>query len=185
MFMLKRTLAVVPAAVALSLAPAIPALAGTPSSGGSVNVSATVNAVESLSLTGLSSTITFPAATAGSTTTDSSAENYAISMTGGTGYSLTLTPGADLSDADGDTIPNTDLSITPTVSSNAPGWNHVNNGSKTITLGSSPVTLDTETTGADGSISVTYTEAWQLAIPATAPSGTYSETMTYLALADS
>jgi hypothetical protein len=184
--MFKRTLAVVPAAVALSLAAAIPALADTPSSGGSVNVSATVNAVESLSLTGLSSTITFPAASAGSTTTDSSAENYTVSMTGGTGYSLTLTPGADLSDADGDTIPNTDLSITPTVSSDTAGWDHVNNGGgQTITLGSSPVTLDTETADASGSVSATYSEAWQLAIPATAPSGTYSETVTYLALADS
>jgi hypothetical protein len=189
--MLKRTLIAVSAAAALAAVAPIPALAGTPSSGGDVNVSATVNPTETISLTGLSSTITFPAVTAGNTATDDSAENYTVSLTGGAGYTLTIsTGGTGLSDTAGDSISNQEMSILETTFGS--GWNNrpfpLGGGQPAIgsTPGPSTVTLDQESTGSPtGDISMNYSENWQLDVPATTPAGTYTEAMTYLALANS
>ncbi|HEX3959898.1 MAG TPA: hypothetical protein VHZ03_25225 [Trebonia sp.] len=149
--MFKCTLIAVSAAAALSAAGAVPALAsGSPSSSGAnVNISATVNGTETLSLTGLSSTITFPAATAGNTVTATSAENYTVSLADGSGYTLTIAPAANLSDSSGDTIPNSDLSIDETTLATG-GWNSpgpVNLGNGNTIAGTEPVILDQESTG--------------------------------------
>ncbi len=177
--MFKRALVAVTAATALSGAAAVPALAATPSSGGSVSLNATVASSESITLTGLASTIDFPGPTqAGEATVRGDAESYTVTEDGGSGYTLTITPSAtSLSDGSGDTIPNSGLSVTENNFSPAHTFDF--SGDTAVTIGN--VLTDPET----NDVTTNYSESWTLVVPVNTPGGSYSETVTYLALADS
>jgi hypothetical protein len=178
--MFKRALVAVMAAAALSGAAALPALAAAPSSGGGVSINATVAYSETIELTGLTPTIDFPGPTpAGEATVRGDAESYTVTEDGGSGYTLTITPSATgLSDGSGDTIPNTnDLSVTENDFTPAHTFDF---------SGDTAVTIDHELTDPEsGDVTTNYSESWTLVVPLDTPGGSYNETVTYLALADS
>jgi hypothetical protein len=142
---------------------------GGPSSGGDVTANATVN--QAVSLTGLTGTISFPAANPGSTSTATGAEAYTAFTNDPNGYTLTLAAGGSaLTSPSGGSILNTGLSVTESGAS--PG---------TQTFGpASGAVLTLAKTSAPSTDS--YSENWSLAIPGDAAATTYSESFVYLVL---
>jgi len=140
-----------------------------PSSGGSVTANATVN--QAVSLTGLTGTITFPAANPGTTSTANAAEAYTAFTSDPAGYTLTLAAGGSaLTSSGGGSIPNNDLSVTETSS---------HPGTQTFGAASGAVLTLAQTTAAS---SDSYSENWALAIPSGTAATTYSESFVYLVL---
>lgn len=141
---------------------------GGGSANGSVTANATVN--QAVTLTGLSGTITFPAANPGSTATASGAQAYTAATNDPSGYTLTVAATGSALVSAGGSIPNTDLTVTETAA--APG-------SQTFGPGSGAI-LTLAQTGAPSSDD--YAENWALDIPSTAAASTYSESFVYLVL---
>jgi hypothetical protein len=176
--MFRKILITLVSATALSGAGAVPALAvSPPSTAGSVGISAQVVAAETISLTGLSN-ISFPTTPAGETVTATDAENYTVATAGvvGTGYTLEISATASSmagnGNAYGASIPNTDVTI---VETNASAGQFTLPSGGTYEIGSTTTTPSSNT----------YSENWQLAIPAGQTPGGYGEQVTYLAMANS
>jgi hypothetical protein len=147
------------ASVSLAAAPAM-------ASGQPVTAQATVT--QSITISGLSPSITFPAAAPGSPVTVTGAENYTVSANDAHGYTLTITPsGSALADGSGDQIANSNVFVTETT---GPGSGQF----------SGPAPLQVGHTTAPSSDS--YSENWGLTVPGGQAAGNYSETFTYLAL---
>ena len=176
MFKFHRTLIVAAAVAGLTGIAAAPALAaGPPPASSGVSVNATVAAAESITLSGITSTITFPTVQAGSTSLASNAENYTVSIQGGLtddGYTLQIEPAQGfLADGTGDQIANSNITVTET---------GANPGTRTFS-GTTPLVIADTTTGP---ATDTYSENWALAVPASAGAGSYSEPMSYVAMAN-
>jgi hypothetical protein len=124
-----------------------------------------------VSLSGVSGTVTFPPASAGTTATVSGAETYTAATNDPAGYTLTITAGGSaLPSAGGGSIPNTDLTVDETSASP---------GSQTFGAGPGAIlTLAQTSVPSAGS----YSENWALAIPGAAAASTYSESFVYLVL---
>jgi hypothetical protein len=149
----------------LLLAGAVPALATTSPP---VTVNATVTT--SVTITGLSPTITIPTAAAGTTSTAHAAESYSVSTNSAGGFTLQIQPGSTaLASGGSATIANSNLSVIE----NGPGAI----GTTKTFNGSNPLMIDiTASAGSQG-----YSEDWSLAIPGSASATSYSETFTYVA----
>ena len=161
---------------AIALAGGIVALAGGPAfactgtcSNGNTGVTASASVAESISLSGLTSTVSFGALTAGQASTVDPAETYSVTTNDPNGFSLSITPASTaFSDGLAGTIPNSDLDI----NENGAGWYPFS--------GSNPMVLDTETVAG----TFNESEGWSLNAPNPLPeAGSYSEQFTYLALA--
>ena len=132
-----------------------------------VQVSGTVN--QSVTLSGLTSSISFPAANPDTTATASGAESYNVSSNDPNGYTLSITPGAfAMQDSASDQAPNNQISVTETGGTGTSG----------TFQSSSPLTVDTTHSAA----SKNYAEDWNWAIPGNQPAGSYHESFSYLAL---
>jgi hypothetical protein len=126
------------------------------------------------SLSGLSGTISFPADGAGTTPAVANAENYTVSTTDASGYTLMLVAGSsDLTTLGSDAIPNTALTITETRAH--PG----SPGSQTLGSASGALLTLGSTNSVSGDV---YAENWALALPSNAAAGTYEESFLYLLL---
>lgn len=154
---------------------AAPAMACTGTcSNGNTGVTATANVGETISLTGLSPSVSFGTLTAGQQAVALNAEAETVSTNDPAGYTLSVIPGAAALLNGGSSIPNSDLQIMMNSGVASPGT--------TFTFsGSNPLQTDSET----GAITDTYSETWKLNAPNPLPSaaGNYSESFTYLALA--
>jgi hypothetical protein len=142
----------------------MPALAA----GSPVTVNATV--AQTLTISGLTSTISFGTVTPGTPATVTGAESYTVSSNDPAGYSLTLTPpSGGITDTSSDVIPNSDIYLMESVNGAAKN--------KLTFVASNPLTLYSKTTsGGD-----TFAEDWTLTAPAVTPAGTYSGVFTYTA----
>jgi hypothetical protein len=142
-----------------------------PPQSGSVNVSGTVNAAITLSFTGLSPSISFPAVYAGSSTRVDNAENYTIETSDPNGFTLSITPSAAyMSDSGGDQLPNSNLMINET------------GGASTATINFTGATPQTFYSGGQPGNAYGFQEAWNETVPGNQPAGNYSESFTYLAM---
>jgi hypothetical protein len=159
---IRRVILVAAAVTGVSLAAAAPAMAA----GNPVTANATVT--ESITISGLSPSITFPPVGSGLSTTAVGAENYTVSANSAHGYTLTITPAASaLSDGAGHSIDNSNVFVTETT---GPGSGQFS--------GSAPLQVGHTTAPSSDS----YSENWGLTVPGSAAAGSYSETFTYLAL---
>jgi len=154
-------------AVAAVVGTAGPALA----SGSPVNVSASVNS--NTTLTGITGAITFPAGNAGDTKTVLHAEQYTASSNSAAGYALTISPSSDhMAGPGGAALDNSNLQTTTSVNGGAGtmwNWNAENGGFE----------FDRSAPSTD-----TFSEDWSLMIPANQAAGAYTETWTYLLVAN-
>jgi hypothetical protein len=136
---------------------------------GPVQVSGTVN--QSVTLSGLSPSITFPAANPGQTATATGAESYSVLSNDPSGYLLTVTPGGNsMQDSAADQAPNNEISVAET-SGSGTSFNFQNSATETI---------DTTHSAA----AKTYTENWAWAIPGNQPAGSYHESFNYSVLGE-
>jgi hypothetical protein len=150
---------------ALTVALGGPALAaGTP-----VSVSATVG--QSITLTGLSTSVAFPTTVPGQTASITGAESYSVGTNDQAGYTLTETAGTNaFMDGGSATIPT------------SPNWVVAVTGPG-VTISFSPTTTPkTVTAPAAATSGDAYTENWSLAIPAGQPAGAYTDSLVYLAI---
>ena len=140
--------------------------------GSPVNVNATVG--QSVTLTGVTTPVVFPAATPGQTATVTGAEAYQVSTNDSAGYTVTVTAGlAAFSDGgSGGTIPDNSWVITETTGNSGTGAGVAFNPAVGGTVAGS-----TKSAGTDS-----YTENWALNIPAGQAAGNYNNTATYLAI---
>jgi hypothetical protein len=157
------------AAAVLAATAAGPALAAGPSGGGDVQVGSVVSSVAALTLTGLNSSINLNGRQ-GTTIALVNAETYTVQSNDN--YTLTLTPGARLSSTtSADFIPNSALTVTETGAGTSPA-----------SIGTTAITIDTESNVPVSGATFNYAENWSLAIPASQVPATYQETFSYLAL---
>jgi hypothetical protein len=163
---IKRLAAVAAVSAAVLGTGATAAFASGPSGGGPVSVSATVPS--SITLTGLSSSISFGSIIPGQANTATAAEAYQVSTNDQTGYTLTIQPGASSLTGIGGSIPDSMLSVAET-SGNGHGGYFSGGGS---------VTVDNPNTAVNRS----YSEDWTLNVPGNQAPGSYSESFQYLAL---
>jgi hypothetical protein len=139
-------------------------------SGSPVQVSGTVN--QSVTLSGLTSSIAFPATNPGASNTATSAEAYSVTSNDPMGYQLTITPGGfSMQDSAADNLPNNAISVAETTNGSGTGGGFQSN---------SALTVDTTNTSATKN----YTENWSWTIPGNQPAGNYHEQFTYLALGE-
>ena len=160
---IRRFAAVAAVTGALTAGLATAALADT----NPVSVSGTVN--QSVTLSGITNSIAFPATNPGNSGTATGAESYAVASNDPAGYTLTVTPGAfSMHDSASDQLPNNVISVSETG-----GTGHGGNF-----MGSSPLTVDSTNSAA----SKNYAEDWTWNIPGNQPAGNYNEQFSYLVL---
>jgi hypothetical protein len=188
---MKIRMKIIGAIGAIGLAGGIVAMAGGTAfacsgtcSNGSGPVTATASVGETISLTGLTSTISFGSLTAGQTSYASAdpAEMYTVTTNDPNGMSLSLTPSAAYLSNGGSGAAN---EITNGNGSGSGTGIYVQelgqnaNAAKQFN-GASAMAVDNETSSGTWN----YSEEWSLVAPPTLPNGgTYTESFTYLALA--
>lgn len=190
-----RKFLLVLAGAAAALTPATPALAASPSSSGTVAASVVV--AESLSFVPPGQTVSLGNVVPGSTGT--ATVTYSVSTNDTSGYTLTITPATGTSqtaECDGDVHGGFAYASGSACISNYPDFSITEQataageeigGSQTTVLGwqggasgTDPTVINVTSAPSDD----TYTEAWALQVPASAPQGTASETLTYTVAAN-
>ena len=152
---------IVAAVCGLGAAAAVPAMAASSPVTASVQVSQSITLTldeSSFSISGL----------AGTTATAAAPVVYHIVTGDPSGYTVTDTPSGDLADGHGHTIPFSDMAV--------------NNGLMIPMNETGPTTVLTSTVATPPG-GQTITDMWQVAIPASAATGTFTTTVTYTAIA--
>lgn len=135
-------------------------------------VTASVAVPSTVTLTGVSPSITFPETPNGSTANATGAESYVVETNDSAGYTLTLGSGAKQFASGPNSIPDQgNLQIMET------GF-HPGQATLLQLVVGNPVTLNQTNAPATGDH---YTEDWSLAIPSGQASGNYSQAFTYTA----
>lgn len=149
---------------------AAPAFAADCTTGCPVSVTATVTSATTI--TGLTTDVSFPSAPAGTTALRSGAEHYTVSTNNASGYTLKATAATGFTGPGGATISNNNWTITET-GANPQTIDPFNPAGSGTTIG------HTSAPGSD-----TYNEDWSLVIPSSAPAGSYTNSITYMAVAN-
>jgi hypothetical protein len=159
-------------AALITAAAGLPVLAAAPAWADGSPVTANATVTQSITISGLSPSINFPAAAPGSATVASGAENYQVSSNAPRGYALTITPsGSAMASGGGGSIGNSNVGVAETSG----------NGMSIAGFSGTDPQQVASTTGPS---SDSYTENWRLNVPGGTAAGNYSEQFTYLALAN-
>lgn len=153
---------------------AAPALASPACTGGSACQTVNVSVSTIISISGLTN-VTFANAVPNQSDNLTPAEVYTVQSNDPLGYVLSEAAGNAVfqSDSTSATIPDTDWTISGTITGSDPG---------TEASFSPGTTAEQIVNTGSGPASDTFTENWSLFVPASLAAGTYTNTLTYLAV---